>query len=88
MYTDISVGDTRYITQLWSTHTYKFCQFFHAVDLAVDWLNDKLYWVDGGLRRIEEYDLNSGLRRVVTSTGSSEESRPAALALYPYPNYG
>lgn len=64
------------------------CMYASPVDLAVDWLNDKLYWADGELRRIEEYDLNSGQRRVVTSTGDSDSSRPAAMALYPYPNYG
>ena len=57
-----------------------------SVDLAVDWLNNKLYWVDGTSKLIEEYDIISGNRRIVTSTGTN--SRPAALALYPYPNYG
>ena len=54
----------------------------------VDWLNDKLYWIDTELRQIEEYDLITGTRRVVASTGAEGESTPITLALYPYPNYG
>lgn len=64
------------------------CMYTPPVDLAVDWLNDKLYWADSEQRQIEEYDLNSGLRRIVTSTGDSGSSTPVAMALYPYPNYG
>lgn len=59
-----------------------------SADLAVDWLNDKLYWVDRNLRQVEEYDLKTGYRSVVVSTGTTDSSYPAALALYPYPNYG
>jgi hypothetical protein len=58
------------------------------VDLAVDWLNNKLYWVDATLRLIEEYDISTGSRKFVASTGSATTSRPSAMSLYPYPNYG
>ena len=54
----------------------------------MDWINDKLYWVDRGLRHIEEYDIIYGHRRVVVSTGDVGESSPGGLALYPYPNNG
>jgi hypothetical protein len=54
-------------------------------DLEVDWINDRLYWVDRSLRQIGEYDLVTGHRSVVLSTGVNS---PSALALYPYPNYG
>ena len=59
--------------------------FCLAADLEVDWINDRLYWVDRSLRQIGEYDLVTGHRSVVLSTGLSS---PSALALYPYPNYG
>ena len=59
-----------------------------TADLAVDWINDKVYWVDRGLRHIEEYDIISGHRRVVASTGNVDQSSPGGLALYPYPNHG
>ena len=59
-----------------------------SVDLAVDWINNKLYWIDATETQIEEYDITSGVRRVVASTGTSEDSRPVAMALYPFPNYG
>ena len=62
--------------------------YFSSVDLAVDWLNDRLYWVDAELRLIEEYDISTGSRKFVASTGSAATSRPAAMSLYPYPNYG
>lgn len=59
-----------------------------AVDLAVDWLNDKVYWADAELGHIEEYDIATGRRKVVASTGEAGETIPVAMALYPYPNYG
>jgi hypothetical protein len=57
-------------------------------DLAVDWLNDRLYWVDRSLRLIGEYDLRTHHRSVVLTTGAPGASNPSALALYPYPDYG
>ena len=58
------------------------------VDLVVDWLNDRLYWVDQDLRQVEEYDLKTGHRAVVLTTGEADTSSPNALTLLPYPNYG
>ena len=62
--------------------------FMLSADLEVDWINDRLYWVDRTRRLISEYDLITGHRSVVLSTGPPGVSNPSALALYPYPNYG
>jgi hypothetical protein len=59
-----------------------------AADLEVDWINDRLYWVDGSKREISEFDLITGHTTLVLSTGPPGDSNPSALALYPYPNYG
>ena len=64
------------------------CFFDSTADLEVDWINDRLYWVDRSQRQISEYDIATGHRSVVLSTGESGVSIPSALALYPYPNYG
>lgn len=55
-------------------------------DLAVDWINNKLYWTDRDYKQIEVYDLMTSERRVVVTTGPS--SLPLGLAVYPYPGYG
>ena len=34
------------------------------VDLAWDWINQKLYWVDSSSRKVEVYDPATGYRRV------------------------
>ena len=58
------------------------------VDLTVDWLNGRLYWIDSVTRQVEEYDLKTGHRAVVLTTGEAGTSSPNALTLLPYPNYG
>ena len=63
-------------------------KLYHSADLAVDWLNDRLYWVDRNLRQIGEYDLHTRHRSIVITTGAPGSSHPAALVLFPYPNYG
>ena len=60
----------------------------YIVDLTVDWLNDRLYWIDSVTRQVEEYDLKTGHRIVVLTTGEAGTSSPNALTLLPYPNYG
>ena len=49
--------------------------------LAVDWINDKLYWTDRLSKTIEVYDLHSGDRKVLIHTG--EESLPRAIVVDP-----
>ena len=57
-----------------------------AADLAVDWINNKLYVTAAGGGAIIEYDLVTEQKRVVIQTGSS--SWPSGIVVYPYPNYG
>ncbi len=54
--------------------------------LAVDWINDKLYWTDRSNLRIEVYDLHTSKRSTIVSTGAG--SLPLGLAIYPYPGHG
>ena len=58
-----------------------------TADVAVDWLNDQLYWVDRDTKLIEAYDLATEERKVVTSTGG-RDSTPLGLTLFAYPEYG
>ena len=55
-------------------------------DLAVDWINDKLYWTDRDLRKIEEYDLSTAQRRIVQEMDVG--STPLGLAVYPLEGSG
>ena len=65
-------------------HSHTICTHITA-DLAVDWINDKLYWtVRKG--KIEEMDLETKQRTVLI-----EADKAAAfngIIVYPYPNYG
>ena len=55
-------------------------------DLAVDWINNKLYWTDRDGGKIEELDLDTNERNVVLQ--SEVEAAFNGLAMFPYPNYG
>ncbi len=55
----------------------------NTADLAVDWINDKLYVADSA-GPIIEYDLVTKATRVVVNTGAN----PTGIVVYPYPNYG
>ena len=57
-----------------------FCCFF-AEDIAVDWINDKLYWTDAVHARIEVMDLDYGYRRELLRTGPN--TVPRAIAVDP-----
>ena len=48
--------------------------------MAVDWINDKLYWTDSRFDRIEVLDLNSSKRNVLVSTGLD---KPRGIAVHP-----
>lgn len=60
--------------------------FSRAVDLALDWINHKLYVTDKDGMSIVEYDIASGERREVVNTGLF--TKPLSIVVYPYPNYG
>ncbi len=39
--------------------------------LAWDWINQKLYWTDSSLRKIEVYDPATEHRKLLLNTGSN-----------------
>ena len=51
--------------------------------LAVDWINNKIYWTDTGLNRLEQSDLSGNSRRILISSGLDE---PRGIALDPLNN--
>ena len=55
-------------------------------DVAVDWINDKLYIVEERAHNIIEYDMLTEATRLVLDTGSN--SAPSNIAVYPYPGQG
>ena len=57
-----------------------------VVDLAVDWINDKLYWTDSTLHKIEEVDIVTLTRKVVVQLDT--RSSPKGLAVYPLQDHG
>ena len=60
-------------------HTYCVCG--DAEDLAVDWVSNKLYWVDTVWARIEAMDLETFYRTEVLRTGA--HTAPRAIAVEP-----
>ncbi len=50
-------------------------------DIAVDWINKKLYWTDAGTKRIEVADLDGGNRLVLVQLGLVQ---PRAIAVHPF----
>lgn len=50
-------------------------------DLAVDWVSNKLYWVDAVWARVEVIDLSTLDRAVVLRTGA--HTSPRAIAVEP-----
>jgi DNA-binding beta-propeller fold protein YncE len=48
-------------------------------DLAVDWINDKLYWTDATLQKVEVMDLHSGYRTTLFDTGVGTTPRGIAV---------
>ena len=55
--------------------------------VAVDWMNNKLYWADRELQKIEQYDLEDSStndQSVVIDDESTEASmKPFSLAILP-----
>jgi low density lipoprotein receptor-related protein 5/6 len=53
----------------------------YAEGLAWDWINEKLYWTDSNLRKIEVFDPDTEDRKLLFDTGVS--TNPADLVLDP-----
>lgn len=53
-------------------------------DIAVDWLNDKLYWTERDKAKIVEFDLEKGEKRTLVEP--TEGAVFNGLAMYPYPS--
>jgi len=49
--------------------------------IAWDWINENLYWTDSGTNKIEVYNPQSGIRKLLIETGSN--SNPADITLDP-----
>ncbi len=48
-------------------------------DIAIDWINDKLYWADATLHKVEVMDLTSGDRKTLFDTGVGTLPRGIAV---------
>ena len=48
--------------------------------LAVDWVNDHIYWADAELKQIEVVSLDGTLRKVLVRQGLE---KPRAIAVHP-----
>lgn len=65
-----------------SEKTIQKCHFLNLLDdIAVDWVSNKLYWVDAVWARIEVLDLDSLLRAEVLRIGPN--TLPRAIAVEP-----
>ena len=49
--------------------------------IAVDWINEKLYWTDTGIDMIEVADFDGTNRLVLVKTGLEE---PRAIVVHPF----
>jgi hypothetical protein len=54
-----------------------------AAGLAVDWINDKIYWVDGDYDAIYKYDL---ITRETKKVRDLSNSIPLKLKIFPQAN--
>ena len=59
---------------------------FVSADVAVDWINDKLYWSDRDYKKIEEVDIITRQRRIVIQLDAT--SIPLGLVVYPLEGHG
>ena len=60
----------------------RICFVYYIDDLAVDWVSNKLYWVDAAWARIEVLDLESLYRAEVLRVGAN--TNPRAIAVEPH----
>ena len=56
----------------------------YAGSVAVDWINDKLYWCDENASRIEVADLSGDYRKVLVDT---DIQHPSNLVVDPNTRY-
>lgn len=49
--------------------------------IAVDWINEKIYWTDAELRHIEVYEPSTEYRKVLLDTGDA--AIPRAIVVDP-----
>jgi len=54
--------------------------------LAVDWINDKLYWTDRDLGKIQVYDLATGEQSTVIDC--DPDNKVLGLSIYPFQGSG
>lgn len=67
----------------WKTYPGSLCLCLVA-GLAVDWINDKVYWADSYLKGIYEYDLKT---KLVSSVFQLDpDSIPSKLKIFPQTN--
>ena len=50
-------------------------------DIAVDWITNKLYWTDDGLKRVGVLDLERGYYSVILDVGAN--TRPRGIIIDP-----
>ena len=55
--------------------------FAHTEDLALDWINNKLYWTDAFYARIEVMDIDTLYRKELLRPGPN--TLPRAIAVDP-----
>ena len=54
--------------------------------LAVDWINDKLFWTDRDAHLIAEYDLTTGVSKIVYTFEA--DAKPLGIGLFPHTDFG
>ena len=62
-----------------------FALYMCIAGLAVDWINDRVYWVEGSSRRFSVYDLKSKEISLVMSIDEPSTSRK--LKILPHLGY-
>ncbi|XP_074652666.1 sortilin-related receptor-like isoform X2 [Tubulanus polymorphus] len=55
--------------------------------VAIDWINDNLYWIDTGYKQIEMSKADGRLRKILISNSTGWLDRPRAIALDPNHGY-
>ncbi len=65
---------------------FTFCDLDSPVGLAVDWINDKVYWTDKTRRTLNMYDIEAQTSEVIFQFEGSD--RPQGLSIFPYTGKG